>query len=291
MASTVPMIVLVSCFMHAGWNLLARGQRSETNFIWRMLLVTALIGLLPAVASELVTRSIAIEAWLCVVGSGICCGVYYISLARAYCSSDFTVVYPVARSLPVLLVAMGDLTRGKWIAPIGWLGMVLVVFGCFLAPLHSFRDFRARRYLNQAVFWMVLTALGTTGYTLLDKIASELVMRGPATAARYGYFFFLIAYAVYAAVVKMFRTEDADSNLIGWRSPILAALLNFGAYWLVLWAYQLSQLAGYIVAFRQFSVVIGVILAFVIYKEKGLSVRLTGTVLISIGLVLISVWG
>ncbi len=284
-------LVATSSFMHASWNLLARRKRNERTFIWRMLFAAALAGALPAMASEAVAHSLSVKAWACVVGSGICCGVYFFSLARAYSSSDFTVVYPIVRSLPVLLVAVGDLLRGRWPTAVSWLGMALVVSGCSLAPLHSLRDLRIRRYLNQAVLWTLLAALGTVGYTLLDKIASEAVKAGPATAARYGYFFFLIAYVVYAVCVKMSRTEDATSSEVGWRLPILAALLSFGSYWLVLWAYQLTQRASYVIAFRQFSVVLGVVFALVIYKERALPVRLTGMFLITAGLVLIGVWG
>jgi len=72
---------------------------------------------------------------------------------------------------------------------------------------------------------------------------------------------------------------------------VLAAVLSFGAYWLILWAYQLSPYASYIVAFRQFSIVIGAVLAFVIYKEKGIAIRLTGASLITTGLLVIALWG
>jgi len=277
--------------MHAGWNLLARDQRRETEFIWRMLFVTALAGVIPTIVSELMSRSLSNTAWLCVLGSGSCCGVYYFALARAYGRSDFTIVYPVARSLPVLIVAVLDVLRGRLLTPLGWLGAALVVCGCLLAPLHSFREFRLRHYINSAVGWMVLTAVGTVGYTFLDKIASETVARSSSTAARYGYIFFAVAFFVYWLLVKLFKTEDKVEDSASWRTPILGAMFNFGAYWLVLWAYQLTQRASYIVAFRQFSVIIGVVIAFVVFKEKGLVVRLTGTLFITAGLVVIGVWG
>lgn len=76
-----------------------------------------------------------------------------------------------------------------------------------------------------------------------------------------------------------------------WDKPALAALLNFGAYWLVLWAYQLSRRAGYVVAFRQFGIIIAVLVAFAVFREQGKSVRLTGTLLITAGLALIAIWG
>lgn len=284
-------LVLCSTFMHAGWNLLARRQRSETAFFKRMLTVTALVGFVPAVLSEMQARSLTPTAWACVVGSGCCCGAYYLFLARAYESSDFTVAYPVARALPVLFVGVGDVLRGRHLTPMGWLGMSLVACGCLFIPLHSFRDFAVRRYLNRTTLWMLLTAMGTVGYTLLDKVASEVVQQGPATAARYGYVFFLISGVSYAVFLKVFKAEKQNPNHVGWKLPALAACMNFGAYWLVLWAYQLSPQASYIVAFRQFSIVIGTVLAFAIYKERGLIVRLAGTSLLTSGLVIIGLWG
>ncbi len=53
----------------------------------------------------------------------------------------------------------------------------------------------------------------------------------------------------------------------------------------------MSPQASYIVAFRQFSIVIGTVLAFAIYKERGLIVRLAGISLLTSGLVIIGLWG
>jgi len=291
MGSFVIVLVLCSTFMHAGWNLVARHHRCEADFFNRMLAMTALFGFLPAILSEALTRSIPLMAWVYVAGSGFCCGIYYFFLARAYESSDFTVVYPVARSLPVLFVSIGDLLRGRYLTPMGWLGIFLVVSGCFFAPLRSVKDFTVHRYLNRGILWMLLAAVGTVGYTLFDKVASEIVKQGPATAARYGYMFFLISYGVYTLLLKRFKRRESSPNSFGWKLPIFAGFMNFGAYWLVLWAYQLSQHAGYITAFRQFSIVIGVIFAFAIYKEQGLVVRLAGVFLLTLGLVFIGLQG
>ena len=72
--------------------------------------------------------------------------------------------------------------------------------------------------------------------------------------------------------------------------PFIGGLCNFGSYWLVLYAYQLSQHASYIVAFRQFSIVLGVVFAFIFYKEHGFVVRITGTILITAGLVITAIY-
>lgn len=279
--------------MHASWNLLARYERSEGEFYEKMLIIMVVIGFVPAVWSEIVTRSLTPTAWWCVIGSGFSAGLYLYFLARAFESSDFTIVYPVARSLPVIFVAFIDVLRGRFLTPIGWVGILLVAGGCTLVPLRTFKEFAFKKYFNRSSLWMLLAALGTVGYTLLDKIAAEVVQQGPATAARYGYMYFAFSLIPYLVLIKLFKSgsPQTDVKSMGWKLAIPAAILSFAAYWLVLWAYQLSPFASYIVAFRQFSIVIGAILAFVIYKEEGVAIRMIGASLITTGLILIGVWG
>jgi len=291
MTLSVILIVLSSTVMHAGWNLLARYNRSETAFYNKMLVITLLVGLGPSVWSEIVTRSLTPVAWLCVLGSGFCAAVYLFALARAYETSDFTVVYPVARSLPVIFVAIVDVLRGRFLTPVGWIGILLVVAGCTLVPLRSIREISWQKYINKASLWMLLAALGTVGYTILDKIAAETVSQGPATAARYGYFYFAISYLPYWLFMKLWKSRAPQDDAQDWKLAVVAAMFGFGAYWLILWAYQLSPYASYIVAFRQFSIVIGAIVAFIVYKEQGVKVRLSGAAMITGGLALIAGWG
>jgi drug/metabolite transporter (DMT)-like permease len=190
-----------------------------------------------------------------------------------------------------LLVALGDILLGRNISSAGWLGMLMVVAGCFLVPLHSIKEISKERYVNKANLWMLLTALGTVGYTLLDNSAAEIVLQGPATAARYGYFYFLFAYSGFLICILLSRTDIWTAPSVGWKLPILSGLMNFGSYWLILWAYQLQPQASYILAFRQTSIAIGVVAAFLIYKEEGRLPRILGTAILSIGLILIALFG
>jgi drug/metabolite transporter (DMT)-like permease len=287
----VIVIVIFSTFMHAGWNLLARFNHSERAFYFKMLLITLIVGAVPAIWSEIQTQSMTLTAWWCVLGSGIFAALYLFFLARAYEASDFTVVYPVARALPVIFIAFIDVARGRPLTLFGWLGIILVASGCILVPQQSFRDLRLSNYFTKATLWMFLAALGTVGYTFLDKIAAEVVQQGPDTAARYGYFYFAISFFPYILFLKFLPGEKPRDDPKDWKLAIPAAIFGFSAYWLILWAYQLSPHASYIVAFRQFSIVIGAVLAFIVFKEKGVAVRMIGALLIVAGLILIAVLG
>jgi len=291
MTSSVILLVLVSAFMHASWNLLSRFEGSQRDFNHKMLITLLVVLLIPAALMEYRSPVMTPLAWWCVLGSGISAGVYMYFLARAYESSDFTIVYPVARALPVVFVALADVMRGRLLTFAGWAGVLMVAAGVIFVPLRSFKDFSLKNYFNLASLWMVLTAAGTIGYTLLDKLAAETIRPGADTAARYGAFYFAISYFPYLLLLTVFHKKGEVLAPTRWRLAIPAALLSYAAYWLILWAYQLTPFAGYIVAFRQLSIVIGAVLAFRIFKEGGVAVRLSGATLIAAGLVLIAAWG
>jgi drug/metabolite transporter (DMT)-like permease len=277
--------------MHAGWNLLARYARSEGEFYKKMLILTLLVGFLPAVISELRTGSMTPLAWACVIGSGTSAAFYLFGLAKAFSTTDFTIVYPVARALPVIFIAVIDVSRGRYLTPAGWSGIFLVMMGSVLILQRDFGNFKMSNYLNRASFWMVVAAIGTVGYTTLDKIAAEVIQSGPDTAARYGYFYFAISFFPYMLLMRTIEIPDENRRQTGWWLPAIGAIFGFSAYWMILWAYQLSPYASYIVAFRQFSIVIGAVLAFLIYKERGFILRISGALLITGGLILIGIWG
>jgi len=291
MSSFAVCLLIVSTFMHAAWNVLVRRRGGVAACIWRMQVAVVVAGAIPALAALLATRCLTSTALLCLLGSGLSCGFYYVFLGRGYESADFTTVYPVARSLPVLLVALGDTLRGRPPTTAGWLGMALVALGCLLVPLESFRRVDWRIYFRRSSVWILLTALGTVGYSLFDKLGTESIARGPMPAAVYGYVFFVTAALSYWALQRLLGARGRVSREVGWKTPALAGLLGFLAYWLVLWAYQFTAQASYVVAFRQFSIVIGVVLGLVVFRETGRTVRLVGSVVITAGLVLLTVWG
>lgn len=271
---------------------MARYTKSEHIFFERMQLVVISVGLVPFIISELFARSIPPIVWGYVAISSVFCSFYYLSLANAYRVRDFTTVYPSARSLPVLLMGLIDMARGRMPTTAGWLGMLLVAIGCMLSPLESSREISFKKYVNKANLWMLLTAIGTVGYSTFDKLSSELVKQGAGTAARYNYIFYAFSGVLYIAMRRAFAPDKNDPiREIGWLMPTLGGIFVFGAYWLVLWAYQIVGRASYVVAFRQFSIVIGTTAAFALYRERGFIIRMIAVLTITAGLIVIALWG
>ena len=56
--------------------------------------------------------------------------------------------------------------------------MLVVFAGCLIMPLKDFRSITPQHYLkNKAMPWIFLAALGTTGYTVFDKIGLDLLLK------------------------------------------------------------------------------------------------------------------
>ena len=284
------LLIGISAFMHAGWNLLAHSQRSDGVLFLRISLLTGLIGFVPALLAELRGPPFPGQVWGLLLLTGACQALYFLGLTMGYRSGEFTIVYPLARALPVLFLAFVDLARGRTPAPLGWAGMGLVIAGCAAAPLESLRSITFARYRSRAMIWVVVTALGTLGYTTIDKIAAEALPPGPIMAARYEVFESIatVPYLWLALWLARQRINHANGSS-GWKWALVAALFIFGAYWLVLWAYQLSPYASYIAALRQFSIVIGVIAAAVLLREPARALRIGAALIIALGIICISV--
>jgi drug/metabolite transporter (DMT)-like permease len=276
-------IVLVSTFMHASWNLLVREQ-SGTDIFLRTLLLIAVVGLGPALLAEYVGPRFLTTASLYLLAAGFFQGIYFLGLTLGYRTGQFTIVYPLARALPVLSIALFDIVKGHAPAPLGWLGIGLVSLGCGLLPLESVRKFKLAQYWNKALLWTAVAAGGTVGYTIVDSAAATLVPHGLATALRYGVYETFLSFIAYWLILRAIGyTFNPDGKQANWRRTGLIAALLFGAYGLVLWAYQLSEHTSYVVALRQFSIVLGVVAGGLFLHEPAQRMRVAAALTITLG--------
>ncbi len=284
-------IVLCSTVVHAGWNLLLRTNRTTYTFL-RAMLVIAAVGLAPAIAVEFLGTPFPPAVWGFLAAAGAFQALYYLGLSKGYLSGDFTVVYPVARVLPIMMVAVIDVALGKSLSGAGWLGLMLVSAGCLVLPVKSLRAIRLSDYRTPALLWALVAALGTAGYTAVDHEAAALLQPGPWAAVRYEVFEAALSAIAYYPLLKALRQPDNSMpGWAGWKVPIVVGVGVFVAYALVLWAYQLSPQASYVVALRQLSIVIGVIVGAFVFREPAPGLRIGATVLVAAGIACVALGG
>ena len=294
-------LVILSAFVHAGWNLLSKSQRPTAAFF----LVTTLTGsvlLSPflVLSHGVVTHDIPARVWVMLGGTGFFMAMYCVCLAAAYRSGDLSVAYPLARSSPVIVVAVVALILGRsdQVSKLCIFGIILVVGGCFLIPLEKFGDFRLRNYLNATCGLALLAAVGTSGYSILDDEALRLLRTaGSPTLGNtritmvYACLEALSASAWLGLFVVFRRNGRATFRGVlknGVRNAVIAGVAIHLGYLLVLIALAFARNVSYIVGFRQLSIPLAATAGILILKEKPWAPKLCGVAVMFVGLMLLA---
>jgi len=280
-------LILLSALTHTLWNLLAKRSLNKFIYAWLMKVFEFLI-YLPIGAYLFVNAGISDIGWLYVVASGVIHLFYWVFLFNSYKYGDLSIVYPISRSSPVFVTIFAVIFLKEKLLPIGVSGIISVMLGTYLlsmeslrARIYSFTDLRSR-----SLFFAFLTALTITSYSLVDKIGALYV-----NPILYVWLFETLSLLLLTPLV-MRSKENREQIRIEWRDNKWAAALSgflvLFSYSLIIFVMRLSQLS-YIVTVRQVSVVFSVILGGTILKEKNLKTRLFSSILIFIGLILISI--
>jgi drug/metabolite transporter (DMT)-like permease len=308
------LLILFSAVIHAVWNLLSKRNRPTVAFFFAAVVASVVIY---APLGWALRKALALfpgQVWFLLALTGGFQALYYAGLAGAYRFGELSVSYPLARALPVLLVAGVSfvLGRGAQITQVGLLGMLFVAGGCWLVPQEKFVDFKFLKrkksravftQKNMAVLFAVLAALGTTGYTVIDDAALAILRRTPEILAAcsgsaavvsllYAFVENCAILLWLAAVVLALPKERAAIRSFerrAWLTASLAGLLILAAYGLVLVAMAYVRDVSYIAAFRQLSIPLGAALGMAVQKEKAYPPKVLGIICIVCGLALVAV--
>ncbi|MGP9764133.1 drug/metabolite transporter [Halomonas sp. AOP13-D3-9] len=289
-------LVLVSVCMHAGWNVLGkRNAPSLASFALAYGAGGAVMLPLVLLGPSLAALPIAFWGWLAL--SGLCQMLYMGGLAWAYARGEVSVLYPIARALPVVLVPLisiallGSRVLDRW----DGLGMVLVVVGALCLPLSHPEARRLSTYLTPAMGFALLAAAGTVGYSLIDKQALGLMQGAGHSGLTAGAVFMVLqALMTLTWAVPLLAMLPAERRrLPALRQQGLAMLAATGlmmtcTYGLVLIALALTDEVSYVVALRQLSIPVGVLMGVLWLKEPASRAKALGTLVMLAGLVLVA---
>lgn len=297
MTVTAAVLIFISVFMHVAWNMLSKTTRPSTAFYLIMNFVGGVIWLPFFIMSySEFSGAPACFYWL-LAGSWLFEVLYMYGLAHGYKHGDISLIYPLVRALPVVMLAVITLLTGigKPFGLITLCGMIMIAVGCFIMPFDSFRNISLRSLDKTALLFIALGAAGTTGYTLCDSMALKEIGGGEALShsCTLGYLF-LIQLGLTAGEIPLVifdRNEiEAFKKLWGREMifPVIAGICSTGAYALVLFAMQYVTNVSFIQAFRQLSLPLGFLAGVVFLHEKSSAAKITGLVLILSGLLITS---
>ena len=295
-------LIISSAALHASWNLVAKKNQINLPFVGGICLVSALFLTPILLRTPVPVTSLPGAFWmsLCCTLIGDC--MYWIGLMRAYRLLDMSCAYPMMRSLPLLLTAgvTALFGIGKPLTVTAVCGMFLIFAGCLSMPLASFRDFNVRNYLRKGMFFVFLTACGTTWYTIFDSRTQKIMIETlagteiskPVISMTYSALReWMLAVVMLTPVLLQGKMRKGLVRVFKeYRlSLVFAGIAASLTYLLVLMAMNYVTNVTYVQIFRQSGLLFGVAFGVLILKEKALLPRIAGAILIVTGLILCAI--
>jgi drug/metabolite transporter (DMT)-like permease len=266
------LLALAAAALHALWNLLLARAR-DTEAAAAAMFAVAAVGYAPIAAAVWDVDASAVPF---VVASAILELVYMAVLAAAYRRADLSLIYPVARgAAPVLVLVAGAAFVGAGVSLGEAAGVVLVSFGIVL--VRGLRTAPDRTGLALAL----TIASFIAAYTLVDS-------RGIRHAAPLAYLELVLAPPALLYLVGVCAAKGPDAVRRELKiTSVVGAAAAFGAYGLALAALRLASAAS-VAAVRETSVVIAVVLAAPVLRERVRADRVAGAIAVAGGVALLS---
>ena len=274
MSPDIAAIVLLAALMHATWNAMVKGASDKAL----MLGLIALGHVVPGVALALILPLPDPAAFGFIIASTIIHWAYYALLNTAYRIGDLSVIYPVARGLAPVLIALGaQVWANETLPPLAWAGIVTVSVGIML--LAAGRGQVAPAGLIAAFG----TALMVAAYSVVDGIGVRL--SGHALA--YIAWLFAAEVFVVAFVAMRFRARVMAASPRTLALGFAGGLISAAAYGLVLYAKTMAPL-GLVSALRETSVIFAALMGIVLFGEGPRRKRLIAAAVVAGGIALMS---
>lgn len=266
--------VLTAALIHATWNALVKSDSDRLVTMAVVMGAGTVIGLLFAPFVEIPKA----EAWPWLISSVIIHCFYYYFLLQAYAHGDLSFVYPIARGLGPLLVAIfSGALLSEHLSFREAVGVVLVSVG--LAGVAFGRGLPRGLDIRAAVF-AALTGVTIAGYTVTDGTGARVsgdplayivwlnILEGPGlmivALQRRGW-----------GVVRHLRVH-------WWRGAV-GGMLATGGYGIAIWALSLGAMA-HVAAIRETSVLFATLMGAFILRESFGRRRIVAAAFVVIGL-------
>lgn len=173
------LFVLISAFMHATWNFLAKQSEGGFLFVWLYMSVSAVT--YAPVAIGVIMLQDAGVGWVelgFIAASALIHLAYSLTLQKGYSIGDFSLVYPIARGSGPLLVAIAAVfIYGEKLTMVSMSGIFLIVASVFLLT-GGLGAIKRSSSLLPLVYGLVIGVF-IAGYTLLDKGAVSVILLSP----------------------------------------------------------------------------------------------------------------
>lgn len=278
MTVLVFLLVLCAAVLHAGWNFAAKRAAGNPGALWLGVCLGSVLSWPCAVLAHRV-EPLTLAGLPYIAATGLLHTWYFGLLARSYIAGDISLVYPVARGIGVAGTSLlASLVLHERLTLTGGAGIAAICLGTALLGWHR----GAQQAQWGPYLYAVLVGATIMGYSIVDKLAVEHMHPVIYISGMFSLAALLLAPYVLcwqrAACLYAYRHLKAAIVLIG--------IGSLGTYLLILFTLRLGPVS-YIVAVREFAVVIGAILGVVLLKEPLTLRKGLGLMAVTLGLLLV----
>ena len=271
------LLALFAAFLHAGWNALVKKASDR-------LLTLSAVALMQFTAGALLIPFVSPPepaSWLLIGLSALFHYFYYPFLYHAYRFGDLSQVYPLARGLAPVLVAVGAaIFADEILPPLSMLGVLFASLG--IASI-AFLQKTALKRNPGTLFFAGGTGLTIAAYTIVDGLGVRL------SGSPLGYiaWLFVLEFPVFlfawyrrrGRLVVFWKTE--------WLQFVGTGLCSVAAYGIVIYAVAYAPM-GAISALRETGVIMAALIGAFVLGERPWKQRVAAAVLVAGGVALIS---
>jgi uncharacterized membrane protein len=284
------LLVLLSAAMHAFRNFFNKKALDKQAFVW-WYEVFGLVFFTPLFLFTLLHKGTNTQISIAFIFlSGFVHFIYWYFLTKALEKGDLSLIYPIMRSSPALVLIFSITILGEDVSVLGVTGILLVAIGVYTINMESlvlselFRPFRAMTR-DRAIQFAFLTLFSVACYTLVDKIAVNQMH-----PVIFAYVYPWISLSLFSGYI--FKAKSSDILKKEWAlrkgSILVCGVLSIFGYFLILLAFTMERMS-YVAGLRQLSIVFAVLLGGHILKEKNKKIRIASSIIIFLGAYLIAV--
>ena len=270
-------LVLLAAFLHAGWNALIKAAPD------RLLIISA-VAFAQFLAGTLMMPFVATPdpaSWLAIVCSTLFHYFYYTFLNQAYRFGDLSQVYPLARGLAPILVAIGAALLWHEILSLPAI-IGVVITSCGIASIAFFQ--KSSLIQNpSALFFAIGTGVIIAGYTVADGIGVRL------SNSPFGYiaWLFFLEFPVVLFVIYRRRGQLVTLLRREWKHFTGTGISSVVAYGIVIFAVNFAPMAA-VSALRESSVIMAALIGTIFLGERPWPQRVGAAVVVAVGVVMIT---
>lgn len=277
LTAEIAILVLLAAFLHAGWNALVKTAADRLLIISAVAFAQCLTGLLviPFVPAP------DPASWPAIACSTLFHYLYYTFLYHAYRFGDLSQVYPLARGLSPLLVAMGAAIFGReFLSLPAIIGVIITSTG--IASIAFFQKSSLKEN-PAALFFAIGTGVIIAGYTVADGIGVR------SSGSPFGYIAWLFFLELPVVLFVYHRRRGKMVKLLrrDWKQFVGTGVSSVIAYGIVIFAVNYAPMAA-VSALRESSVIMAALIGTVFLGEQPWTQRVAAAVVVAGGVAMIT---